>query len=79
MSIERQALDLLLRSHPSFDLLDVDWQEPPGPWILVTLGQRSTGGGETWARHHFAIFKRTGAVHGLQHDGSVTDDPLFVV
>jgi hypothetical protein len=87
---ERQALDLLLRLHPFYDLIEIDWQlalddegeevRPfVGPWLLVTLGQRSDDGGPIWARHHFAIWKATGAVHGLQEDGSVTDDPLFTV
>lgn len=94
MSIEptlmRRTLDELLRRYPFFDLVEVDWQlaiedddevaRPfVGPWLLVTLGQPSMLGGPPWAKHHFAIFKTTGAVHGLQHDGSVTDDPLFTV
>lgn len=89
-TLARRGLDLLLATYPGFDLLKVDWQLPEdwqlfgasaergaGPWLLVVLGQRSDDGSEVWARHHFAIWKRTGAVHGVQHDGSVTDDPLF--
>ena len=89
-TIERRALDLLLAMHPFFDLLEVDWQLAIedegetirpfiGPWLLVTLGQRSQDGGPVWARHRFAIWKATGAVHGVEEDGAVTDDPLFVV
>jgi hypothetical protein len=73
----RQGLDLLLSSAPHLDLLDADWQED-GPWLMVTLGQPSQGEEERWARHRYAIFKRTGAVHGLQLDASVTDEPILV-
>jgi hypothetical protein len=92
-TIVRRALDELLARYPSFDLVNVDWQlaiegegeeiRPYiGPWFLVTLGQpseRYEGGvpPPPWVRHHFAIWKTTGAVHGVQHDGSVTDDPLW--
>lgn len=86
MTTERRALDALLARYPDFDLLSVDWQEPDGwgsmlsgVWLIVVLGQRSDDGSETWARHSFAIWKTTGAVHGLGHDGAVTDDPLFVI
>lgn len=79
---ERRALELLLAAYPAFDLLAVDWQLPDdvgdgGPWLLVELGQRSHDGLETWARHSFAIWKATGAIHGVGHDGAVTDDPLL--
>jgi hypothetical protein len=88
--MERRALDLLLRMYPFFDLLEIDWQLAIdaegeevrpfiGPWLLVTLGQPSVDSSPAWARHHFAIWKATGAVHGVQEDGSVTDDPLFSV
>jgi hypothetical protein len=87
MTTERQALDRLLHLMPGYDLLEIDWQlaidgegEVPrpfiGPWLLVTLGQRSDDGSPVWARHHYAIWKKTGAIHGVQHDGSVTDDPI---
>jgi hypothetical protein len=87
-STTRRGLDQLLRSFPTWDLIEVDWQLAldgehetvrafVGPWLLVTLGQPSEDGGPYWAKHHFAIWKETGAVHGLLHDGSVTDDPLF--
>jgi hypothetical protein len=84
-TIERRSLVLLLAMHPLYDLLSVDWQLADddhgmsGVWILVNLGQPSDGDVEAWAVHHFAIFKETGAVHGLDHDGAVTDDPLFTV
>jgi hypothetical protein len=79
MTIERRAVDALLSRHPDFDVLVVDWSVGiPSPWLIVELGQRSEDGAEVWARHTFAIWKTTGAVHGLQRDGSVTDDPLFI-
>ena len=80
-SAARQGLDLLLETYPDFDLLEAEtaWEEHQldRPWLLVTLGQRSEGEHPAWARHRFAIWKTTGAVHGLLHDGSVTDDALF--
>jgi hypothetical protein len=72
----RRGLDLLLAQAPHLDLLKAEWQAE-GPWLLVTLGQRSAGVRETWARHRYAIFTNTGAVHGLQQDGAVTDDPIL--
>jgi hypothetical protein len=83
MRTERRALDALLARYPDFDLLSVDWKIGPGGddlarvWLLVELGQRSQDGADVWARHRFAIWRRTGAVHGLGLDGAVTDDPLF--
>jgi hypothetical protein len=79
---ERRALDRLLDLFPAFDLLDVNWQLPSdtnagGPWLLVRLGQRSDDGYEAWAVHHFAIWKTTGAVHGIDADGAVIDPPLI--
>lgn len=74
--------------HPDFDVLRVDWQNAlaggchpslaprnvePGPWLLVTLGQRSDAGNEAWAETTYAIFKRTGAIHFLGLDGAVSD------
>jgi hypothetical protein len=80
-SAARQGLDLLLQTYPDFDLLEVElgWMEPDlaRPWLIVVLGQPSADGSPAWVRHSFAIWKSTGAVHGLQHDGSVTDDALF--
>ena len=79
----RRALDELLTAYPFFDVLKIEWGlddegfTGPYPWLLVELGQPSEDDAEVWARHRFAIWKSTGAVHGLQHDGSVTDDPLF--
>jgi len=69
----RRGLDVLLRSLPFFDVIEIEWQAD-GPWLLVTLGQRSEGDAEAWARHRYAIWKTTGAVHGYNADGSVTDD-----
>lgn len=66
---------MLLVMHPAFDVLEVEWQAF-GPWLLVTLGQRSDGATETWARYPFAIWEHTGAVHGIR-GGAVTDDPIF--
>lgn len=81
---ERRALDALLARFPFFDLLRVEWQlgqelgwDPPGPWVLVDLGQRSDDRAEAWAVHHFAIWKRTGAVHGVDAEGAVIDPPLI--
>jgi hypothetical protein len=84
MTTERQALDKLLSLFPDFDLLDVDWQRPkaqgetPGPWLRVYLGQRSDDGFEAWARHEYAIWKRTGAVHLISSQtGAVVDPPII--
>jgi hypothetical protein len=85
VTTERRALDALLARHPDFDLLSVDWKIGPDGddlnrvWLLVELGQRSIDGSDVWARHRFAIWRRTGAVHGLGLDGAVTDDPLFTL
>jgi hypothetical protein len=84
VTTERRALDALLARYPDFDLLAVDWQTGPDGnelhrvWLLVELGQRAADGSDAWARHRFAVWRRTGAVHGLSLDGAVTDDPLFV-
>ena len=78
-TVERQAFNALLARYPAFDVLNVDWmidRDRGGTWLLVELGQPSEGLGDVWARHRFAIFRRTGAIHGLQIDGSVTDDAL---
>jgi len=83
----RRGLDALLRTHPHLELVDADWQGwnmPPGdvagPWLLVMLGQPSADGSDNFAIYPFAIFKRTGAVHGYDPDlpGAVTDDPILV-
>ena len=71
----RRGLDELLRSAPHLDVLSVTQSDV---WTLVVLGQRSEDESEAWARHNYAIFKRTGAVHGLGHDGAVTDDPVLL-
>lgn len=75
ISKARQGLDRLLELHRGFEVLSVEWQAE-GPWLLVVLGQPSLGDGEAFARHPYAIFKRTGAVHGM-FDGAVTDEPLL--
>jgi hypothetical protein len=83
VTTEREALDALLAMFSWFDVLSVDWQRPdhtrsePGPWLLVTLGQRSDDGTEAWAEHRFAIWKRTGAVHGIDVNGAVIDPALI--
>jgi hypothetical protein len=82
----RRGLDVLLAAHPHLELVNADWQgwAPPGsdaelagPWLLVWLGQQSADGADTFALYRFAIFKRTGAVHGIEADGAVTDDPIL--
>jgi hypothetical protein len=87
----RRALDELLRRYPFFDVVSLDWQIEPadgrsvahwrGPWLLVELGQPSEqiDVEPAWAIWRFAIWKRTGAVHGIEPGGAVTDDPLFTV
>jgi hypothetical protein len=77
-SLARIGLERLLEMYGTFDVLEVDWQDN-GPWVLVTLGQPSSDGVDAHARHHFAIWKSTGAVHGIEHDGAVTDEPLLSV
>jgi hypothetical protein len=72
---ERLALDRLLALFPTFDVLRVDWQL--SPWLLVELGQRSDDGAEAWARHCFAIWKLTGATHGIDTYGAVIDPPFL--
>jgi hypothetical protein len=76
-SLARIGLDRLMEMYSTFNLISAEWQGG-GPWLLVSLGQPATKG-DAHAVHHFAIFKRTGAVHGVQHDGSVTDEPLLSV
>jgi hypothetical protein len=68
---------------PGFDLLEIEWGLPdrlsadPNPWLKVVLGQRSDDGGHAWARHQYAIWKVTGAVHGIDADGAVIDPPFI--
>lgn len=79
-SLARISFDRLLEMHSTMNVLKVEWQKD-GPWILVELGQPSVdyeNGNEAHAVYSFAIFKRTGAVHGI-HDGAVTDEPLISV
>jgi hypothetical protein len=79
----RRGLDKLLELHPHLELVEADWQREDhhnvaGPWLLVTLGQRSADGSEAFALYPFAIWKLTGAVHGMEGPkGPVTDDPLW--
>lgn len=77
-SLARRGVDWLLTTHPHLDLVAAEWQRGTlaGPWLLVTLGQQSDAGGDVFALHSFAIWKATGAVHGMS-DGEVTDDPLW--
>lgn len=77
-SLARRSLDMLMAMHAPWDVLVVDWQAD-GPWLLVTLGQPSSDDSGAFARHHFAIWRETGDVYGVQHDGSVTDDPLLAL
>lgn len=77
-SLARIGLDRLIGMYSTFDLISAEWQEE-GPWLLVALGQPSAGKNDAHAVHHFAIWKHTGAVHGVQHDGAVTDEPLLSV
>jgi hypothetical protein len=91
-SLVRDALDVLLERFPTFDLLRVEWQvDDPGddryprrwagPWVRVDLGQPSETIELTpaWAVHRFAIWRTTGAVHALDHNGAVVDPPMIVV
>lgn len=62
----------------------IEWQASDtdalgGPWVLVTLGQPSDSFDElpAWALYNYAIWKRTGAVHVLELDGAVSDDPII--
>jgi hypothetical protein len=79
----RRGLDALLARYPMLDLVHADARphpttaEPSDPWLLVTLGQRSEGMSEVYARHEFAIWKNTGAVYIVGHDGAVADDPII--
>lgn len=84
-SLARQGLDLLLFMHKHLDLVSIDWQVPSnvhdfgGPWLLVELGQPSDDFDEqrpAWAIWRYAIWKTTGAVHRIGHDGAVDDDPI---
>jgi hypothetical protein len=88
----RRGLDALLKLYPFHDLIAVDWQIDEsegvqtfvGPWVLVDLGQPSetvrlglSGDVAAWATWRFAIWRSTGAVHVLGHDGAVSDDPII--
>jgi hypothetical protein len=74
----RQGLNLLLQAYPHFDVIDLKWQPSDYPWLLVQLGQPSDGDVQAWAVWHFAIWKRTGAVHTMSSEaGPVSDDPIF--
>jgi hypothetical protein len=42
-----------------------------GPWLLVTLGQRSEGSNEAFALYPFAIWKATGDVYVVGGDDSI--------
>lgn len=82
MTTERKGLDALLEMHPDWDLLGLDWQLigdgiGSGPWLLVQMGQRSDDGAEASARHQYAIWKRTGALHLVDSHGAVIDPPIY--
>lgn len=88
-SLARKGLDALLRLFPGREVQAIDSQpERPllaevietgsieeltvlagGPWVRVWF----VGGAE------FAIWKRTGAVYQVGHDGAVMDDPIIEV
>jgi hypothetical protein len=76
-TLARIGFDRLLEMHSTMDVVAVDWQSD-GPWLLVTLGQPSTSDPDVFARFPYAIFKRTGAVHGMR-DGAVNDEPQLTV
>lgn len=75
-SLPRRGLDLLLALHPEHELLGAEYQYD-GAWLLVHLGVRGEGAADAFAIYPYAIFKNTGAVYGVQADGSVGDDPLW--
>src|SRR4029077_5452724 len=81
----RRGLDELLSRYPFLDVLVVMWGGEPllgpetSPWLRVTLGQRSLGEEEAWARWEFAIWKTTGAVYSMRQGGAVSDDPIIEV
>lgn len=78
----RRGLDLLLATHPHLDVVRVasptDTPEA-SPWLLVDLGQRSADGSDAYAVWRFAVWRSTGAVHGIDHDGAVSDDPILTL
>jgi hypothetical protein len=88
----RRGFDLLVALHPHLDVVKVEWGDPDQeevwgddavwtPWVLVHLGQRgeqqSSIQRERWAIWPFAIWKLTGAVHSIDTNGAVSDDPLI--
>jgi hypothetical protein len=73
----RRGLDLLLANHPGFEVVSAEWQMD-GPWLLVTLGRRGESLRDAFVLYPWAVFKATGAVHGM-NGGAVTDDPLFTL
>ena len=84
-TLARQALDELLTRYPHMDVLSIEWgnHDPEGAslhpdWTLVCLGQPSAGGHEAWARWHFAIFKRTGAVYRMVGPKGPVEDPAII-
>lgn len=76
---EIESIDSQL-SHP-IEVYDVDekgvrastpyrrWDLPNGPWVLVKF----VGGDE------YAIWKHTGAVYRVGHDGAVEEDPIMTI
>ena len=75
----REGLDLLLRLHPFFEVLKVEWQDD-GPWVLVELGLRGESAvtqEEAFLRFPWAIWKHTGAIYGYENVGEVKEDPTW--
>lgn len=75
-SPSRRGLDLLLVMHPHFDLVNAGMPDEQSPWLLVDLGQPSTGDAPAWAVWQFAIWRATGAVYRVA-GGAVDDDPFI--
>lgn len=68
--VDIQGLDLLLAEHPGHFVVRV---ETSPPWISVNLLSREG------VRSRWAIFRRTGNVYRLDEDGTVPDDPTYVM
>jgi hypothetical protein len=86
----RRGFELLLERHPHLDVVaawipgrpEDPWLTPSSvvaPWLRVELGQPSEGEGvaDAYAVWSFAIWRSTGAVHTVDADGAVSDDPVL--